>query len=161
MIFSSISIFSKNSYQYFVNIDILTINVNILSKFQKMPIYWQSISIFLKKNMKKGKNLLKKLIFYPKCPYPYQYFLKWTCQYRYLLRWTCRYRYWYFPKSPCQYRYWYRYFSEMPYWYQYFFKCRYIDNRYPISIYPTGLGIWDYLDAKQEPLKWNPKFANK
>ena len=72
--------------------------------------------------MKKGKNLLKKLIFYPKCPYPYQYFLKWTCQYRYLLRWTCRYRYWYFPKSPCQYRYRYRYFSEMPYRYRYFLK---------------------------------------
>ena len=33
-IFLSISIFSKNSYRYFVDIDILTISVDILSIFQ-------------------------------------------------------------------------------------------------------------------------------
>ena len=34
-----ISIFSKNAYRYFVDINILTKIVNILSIFQKMPIY--------------------------------------------------------------------------------------------------------------------------
>ena len=62
-----------------------------------------------------------------------------------------------FWKLPYRYRYRYRYFSELPYQYQYryqyfqllhidinididiFQKCRYIDNRYVISIYRTGL----------------------
>ena len=64
-IFLSISIFSKNSYRYFVDIDILTISVDILSIFQKMPIYRQSISIFHQKSIKKGSNLLRKWIFLP------------------------------------------------------------------------------------------------
>merc|ERR1711989_96509 len=57
-----ISIFSKNAYRYFVDIDILTKIVDILSIFQKMPIYRQSISIFHQKSMKKVLNLLKKMI---------------------------------------------------------------------------------------------------
>ena len=61
-----ISIFSKIAYRYFVDIDILTKNVDILSIFQKMPIYRQSISIFHQKSMKKVLNLLKKMIFLPK-----------------------------------------------------------------------------------------------
>merc|ERR1711954_44830 len=61
-----ISIFSKIAYRYFVDIDILTKIVDILSIFQKMPIYRQSISIFHQKNMKKVLNLLKKMIFLPK-----------------------------------------------------------------------------------------------
>ena len=59
-----LSIFSKNSYRYFVDIDILTISVDILSIFQKMPIYRQSISIFHQKSIKKGSNLLKKVDFF-------------------------------------------------------------------------------------------------
>ena len=61
-----ISIFSKIAYRYFVDIDILTKIVDILSIFQKMPIYRQSISIFHQKSMKKVLNLLKKMIFLPK-----------------------------------------------------------------------------------------------
>ena len=74
-----------------------------------------------------------------------------------------RYRYWYryFPKSPFRYRYRYRYFwivlIDIVYRYRIFFKlcthididididifqkCRYIDNRYVISIYRTGLHL--------------------
>ena len=62
-----------------------------------------------------------------------------------------------FLELPYRYRYRYRYFSELPYRYRYryryfqllhididididiFQKCRYIDNRYFISIYRTGL----------------------
>ena len=62
-----------------------------------------------------------------------------------------------FLELPYRYRYRYRYFSELPYRYRYryryfqllhididididiFQKCRYIDNRYVISIYRTGL----------------------
>ena len=96
----SIPIFSKNAYLYFVDIDILTKFIDILSIFQKMPIYRQSISIFHRKSMKKVLNLLKNRFFYPKCPY-----------------W---YRYQYFENSP--YRYWYRYFQDSPYQYRYFSK---------------------------------------
>merc|ERR1711989_149608 len=59
-----ISIFSKNAYRYLVNIDILTKIVDILSIFQKMPIYRQSISIFHQKSMKTVLNLLKKIDFF-------------------------------------------------------------------------------------------------
>ena len=75
-IFLSISIFSKNSYRYFVDIDILTISVDILSIFQKMPIYRQSISIFHQKSIKKGSNLLRKWIFLPKMSLSISIFLK-------------------------------------------------------------------------------------
>ena len=51
-IFLSISIFSKFSYRYFFDIDILKISIDISSIFQKKPIYRQSISIFHQKNMK-------------------------------------------------------------------------------------------------------------
>ena len=62
-----------------------------------------------------------------------------------------------FLELPYRYRYRYQYFSELPYRYRYryryfqllhididididiFQKCRYIDNRYVISIYRTGL----------------------
>ena len=62
-----------------------------------------------------------------------------------------------FLELPYRYRYRYRYFSELPYRYRYryryfqllhididinidiFQKCRYIDNRYVILIYRTGL----------------------
>ena len=52
-IFLSIPIFSKFSYRYFFDIDILKISVDISSIFQKKPIYRQSISIFHQKSMKK------------------------------------------------------------------------------------------------------------
>ena len=70
-----------------------------------------------------------------------------------------------FLELPYRYRYRYRYFSELPYRYRYryryfqllhididididiFQKCRYIDNRYVISIYRTGL-----LTPKIRPL---------
>merc|ERR1712030_133629 len=65
-IFLSISIFSKFSYRYFFDIHILKINVDILSIFQKKPIYRQSISIFHQKSMKKLSFLLKKMDFLPK-----------------------------------------------------------------------------------------------
>ena len=66
-----------------------------------------------------------------------------------------------FLELPYRYRYRYRYFSELPYRYRYryryfqllhididididiFQKCRYIDNRYVISIYRTGLAQTD------------------
>ena len=68
-----------------------------------------------------------------------------------------------FLELPYRYRYRYRYFSELPYRYRYryryfqllhididididiFQKCRYIDNRYVISIYRTGLKNIDFL----------------
>ena len=62
-----------------------------------------------------------------------------------------------FLELPYRYRYLYRYFSELPYRYRYFQplhididifqKCQYIDNRYVISIYRTGLMItqWSFL----------------
>ena len=78
------------------------------------------------------------------------------------------YRYRYFPKSP--YRYRYRYFwnclidididifknDHIDIDIDIFQKCRYIDNRYVISIYRTGLddkkdeygGATDYFDEK-------------
>ena len=111
-IFLSISIFSKFSYRYFFDIDILKISVDISSIFQKKPIYRQSISIFHQKSMKNSNFCWKKWIFYPKCPYRYRY----------------RYRYF----SALSYRYWYIDIDI-------FQKCRYIDNRYVISIYRTGL----------------------
>ena len=67
-----------------------------------------------------------------------------------------------FLELPYRYRYRYRYFSELPYRYRYryryfqllhididididiFQKCRYIDNRYVISIYRTGLRFDPY-----------------
>ena len=67
-----------------------------------------------------------------------------------------------FLELPYRYQYRYRYFSELPYRYRYryfqllhidinididiFQKCRYIDNRYVISIYRTGLiGVDQFL----------------
>merc|ERR1711989_54225 len=61
-----IDIFKKVHIDIDIDIDILTKNVDILSIFQKMPIYRQSISIFHQKSMKKVLNLLKKMIFLPK-----------------------------------------------------------------------------------------------
>ena len=48
------------------------------------------------------------------------------------------YRYRYFSELPYRYRYRYRYFQLLHI--NIFQKCRYIDNRYVISIYRTGLG---------------------
>ena len=62
-IFSSISICSNFSYQYFADIDILKKSVDIPSIFQKMPIYRQSISIFHHKNMKKALFFAEKMDF--------------------------------------------------------------------------------------------------
>merc|ERR1712240_567669 len=84
-----------------------------------------------------------------------------------------RYRYRYFSNTSYRYRYRYRYFPKSPYRYRYFLnclididididifkydhididifqKCRYIDNRYVILIYRTGLigGNRGILDA--------------
>merc|ERR1712092_66903 len=79
--------------------------------------------------------------------YRYQYFS--NTSYRY------RYRYRYFPKPPYRYRYRYRFFwnclididinifqnclIDIDIDIDIFQKCRYIDNRYVISIYRTGL----------------------
>ena len=91
----TISIFSKIwcipisiliSYWYFVNIDILTKNIDMLSLFRKISIYRQSIF---------HKNTLKTLKSAEKCPYWYQY----LCLYQY--------QYWYFQI------YRYRYFKNV------------------------------------------------
>merc|ERR1712234_63656 len=52
------------------------------------------------------------------------------------------YRYRYFSELPYRYRYRYRYFQllHIDIDIDIFQKCRYIDNRYVISIYRTGLG---------------------
>ena len=72
-----------------------------------------------------------------------------------------------FLELPYRYRYRYRYFSELPYRYRYryryfqllhididtdidiFQKCQYIDNRYSISIYRTGLAAVKMRAASQ------------
>ena len=72
-----------------------------------------------------------------------------------------------FSELPYRYRFRYRYFPELPYRYRYryfqndhididiFQKCRYIDNRYSISIYRTGLGGDSLLDKRAgEVLAW-------
>ena len=71
-----------------------------------------------------------------------------------------------FLELPYRYRYRYRYFSELPYRYRYryryfqllhidididiFQKCRYIDNRYVISIYRTGLQVLDNFETLKQ-----------
>ena len=50
-----------------------------------------------------------------------------------------QYRYRYFSELPYQYRYRYRYFQLLHINIDIFQKCRYINNRYVISIYRTGL----------------------
>jgi len=131
-IFSPISIFSKFSYRYFFDIDILKMSVDISSIFQKKPIYRQSISIFHQKSMKNSNFCWKKRISYPKCPYRYRY------RYGYFLKWPYRYRYRYRYFQECPYRYRYRYFYECLYRYRYFeewpyrYRYRYFQK---VSIY--------------------------
>ena len=102
---------------------------------------------------------------FSRSPYRYRY------RYRYFSNTSYRYRYQYFPKSPYRYRYRYRYFwnclididididifqnclidididifkndhIDIDIDIDIFQKCRYIDNRYVISIYRTGLGV--------------------
>ena len=91
-------------------------------------------------------------------------------RYRYFSNTSYRYRYRYFPKSPYRYRYRYRYFLnclidididifkydhiDIDIDIDIFQKCRYIDNRYVISIYRTGLGTDKLGDRFKVTLHW-------
>ena len=84
-------------------------------------------------------------------------------RYRYFAKLPCRYRYRYFPKSPYRYRYFWNCLIDIDIDIDIFKndhididididifqKCRYIDNRYVISIYRTGLS-GTHLSSEQD-----------